>query len=98
MADSLRGQLASSLRKLLEVPDSDPERWSLHAIEVGVKLEAAYQDLPDELASKGGDPLHEIRHFLADRDIRARDQEYATWQRNLIRELIAILEAKSESR
>jgi len=37
---------------------------------------------------------HHLYHFSADEDIRARDQEYATYQINLLKE--CILEIKKE--
>lgn len=94
MPESVRSALTSSLRSLLAVPESDREQWQLLANRITDEIEAAYGDLPDELASVSGDPLHEIRHYLADSDIRARDPEYAVRQRELIHDLIELLEPK----
>jgi hypothetical protein len=87
-----RHQLARFLRRLLAVPRQDLDRWAAETKGVERFLEEVYPDLPDSLRAAPGDPLHGVRHYLADADIRATDAEYADAQEQVMRDLIRRIE------
>ena len=86
--------LAAELKALLEMPlntSSDLDAWDRESDIFRNKLYTKYGTIYDSLP-------HELEHFLADADIRLKDEEYKKSQNEFILRLIDHLEFKSIKR
>jgi hypothetical protein len=77
-------KLATELQELDRLPLSTPteiEAWDAASDVFRKKLYTEYSEAYDSLP-------HEIEHYLTDSDIRARDPDYADYQRGLLSEIL----------